>query len=202
MILFILLFLTTIYFQLGALILSQIILLLIVFLCSNILIGINSFNIEFKVIRILSICTIVFILWNNSIETSIHSLILFPLSISKITFQEDLYKSPYFIEPSSIEKELYLWDQYKINEFLTDLKDNYIVTMEFLPFKDEIDAPYLILFKPFLVNEHSSSTTIKKFINESLDLMVDKFYLDDNIIQPYNNQFGPIVKLTLNKVHF
>jgi hypothetical protein len=74
--------------------------------------------------------------------------------------------------------------------------------MEFLPFKDEIDAPYLILFKPFLVNEHSSSTTIKKFINESLDLMVDKFYLDDNIIQPYNNQFGPIVKLTLNKVHF
>ena len=82
------------------------------------------------------------------------------------------------------------------------MKDNYIVTMEFLPFKDEIDAPYLILSKPFLVNEHSSITTIEKFINESLDLMVDKFYLDDNIIQPYNNQFGPIVKLTLNKEMF
>lgn len=110
-----------------------------------ILIGINPFNIEFKVIRILSICTIVFILWNNSIETSIHSVILFPLSISKITFQEDLDKLPYFIEPSSIEKELYLWDQYEINEFLTELEDNYIVTMEFLPSEDEIDAPYLIL---------------------------------------------------------
>jgi hypothetical protein len=74
--------------------------------------------------------------------------------------------------------------------------------MEFLPFEDEIDAPYLILSKPFLVNKHSSTTTIEKFIDESLVLMVDKFYPDDNIIQPSNNKIGPIVKLTLNKVQF
>lgn len=134
--------------------------------------------------------------------SSIHSVILFPLSISKITFQEDLDKLAYFIEPSSIEKELYLWDQDEINEFLSELEDNYIVTMEFLPFEDEIDAPYLILSKPFLVNKHSSTTTIEKFIDESLVLMVDKFYPDDNIIQPSNNKIGPIVKLTLNKVQF
>jgi hypothetical protein len=71
--------------------------------------------------------------------------------------------------------------------------------MEFMPSDEDMDAPQLILSKPFLINRHSSVTTIMKFINERLDKMVDVFYLDDIVIQP--EIIGPIVKLTYKKIN-
>jgi hypothetical protein len=55
----------------------------------------------------------------------------------------------------------------------------------------------MLLSNPFLINKNSSTTTVTKFINERVDLMIEKFYLDDSIIQD-NPSF---VALTVSKIY-
>jgi hypothetical protein len=126
---------------------------------------------------------------------------LIPLSIVKISFIDDMDSLIYISESNTKEERLYLWNYEEIESFLKSLNidDNYIVEMEFMPSDEDMDAPQLILSKPFLINRHSSVTTILKFINERLDKMVDVFYLDDIVIQP--EIIGPIVKLTYKKIN-
>jgi hypothetical protein len=80
-----------------------------------------------------------------------------------------------------------------------DKNETYIVSMEFIPSKEDIDAPQLILSKPFLIHQYSSTPTIEMFINERLEFMIDIYYLDDSIIQPNKDKIGPIIKLTCHK---
>lgn len=72
--------------------------------------------------------------------------------------------------------------------------------MTFIPSDLDWDAPYLVLSKPFLINKHSSRTTIIKFINERLSLMVERYYLEDIVIQP-DIVCGPIVKFHYSKIY-
>ena len=144
---------------------------------------------------------LVFILWFNSLETTIYTTVLIPLSIVKISFIDEIDSLIYISESNTKEERLYLWNYEEIESFLKSLNidDNYIVEMEFMPSDEDMDAPQLILSKPFLINRHSSVTIIMKFINERLDKMVDVFYLDDIVIQP--EIIGPIVKLTYKKIN-
>jgi hypothetical protein len=71
--------------------------------------------------------------------------------------------------------------------------------MEFRPSEEDMDAPFLILSKPFLINHYSSPTTIEMFINERLNYMIDTYYLDDSIILPNVDKIGPIIVLTCYK---
>jgi hypothetical protein len=129
---------------------------------------------------------LVFILWNNSWEIPVHTSILLPFSIYKITFPKDV-NDQFIIDHKSIaEESLYFWDDNEIFNFLNSLnnEDNYIVYMQFVPSDEDMDAPNIVLSKPFFINRYSSSTTIRKFINGRLNLMIDKYYLDDIVIQP------------------
>jgi hypothetical protein len=203
MILILLLFLLATYIKLGAFVLIQIIIWLIVFISSNFLIGINPSNIQFKITRILSVCVIVFLLWFNSLEISVHTTMLLPLSIVKISYVHEFDSLIYISDSNTKEERLYLWNYEEIKDFLNslDIDDNYIVNMEFIPSDEDMYAPQLILSKPFLINRHSSVTTIMKFINERLDYMIEFFYLDDIVIQPNPDIVGPMVKLTYNKIN-
>lgn len=80
-----------------------------------------------------------------------------------------------------------------------DKDETYIVSMEFIPSEEDVDAPYLILSKPFLLNQYSSTTTIQKFIDERLDYMTDIYYLEDSVIQSNTDKVGPIIKLICYK---
>jgi hypothetical protein len=51
----------------------------------------------------------------------------------------------------------------------------------------------MIISKPILINKMSSPTTISKFLDERLNLMVDCYYLDDTIIQDMKNNAGPVI---------
>jgi hypothetical protein len=129
---------------------------------------------------------IIYILWYDSSEIPIQTSILLPFSIYKITFPKDINEQ-FIIDYKSIaEESLYIWDDKEIKDFLNSLnnEDNYIVYMQFVPSDEDMDAPNIVLSKPFFINRYSSSTTIRKFINERLHLMIDKYYLDDIVIQP------------------
>jgi hypothetical protein len=206
MIILLLLFLLITHIKFGAFVLFQIIIWLIVYFLSTFISGINPSNIQFKIIRLLSIFVIAFILWHNSLLIPVNSLeittIIFPVSIGSISYLHDSNKMIYFSDSHSVETNLYLWNKDEISDFLKnelDKNETYIVSMEFIPSKEDIDAPQLILSKPFLINQYSSTTTIEMFINERLEFMIDIYYLDDSIIQPNKDKIGPIIKLTCHK---
>jgi hypothetical protein len=111
--LILILLLTIIYIQFGLFALIQIIIWLIVFISSNVLIGLNPWNIKAHITRILSICVIIYIFWINSSDISIQKAILLPLSISKIDFIEDIKKfGPWLIKYPS-KKDTFFFEMIK-----------------------------------------------------------------------------------------
>jgi len=74
--------------------------------------------------------------------------------------------------------------------------------LEFIPSDDlEMDIPKLILSDPFLINKNSSSKTILDHISERIDLMIDLYYLDDTILQPFENSNKPIIIIKYVKTY-
>jgi hypothetical protein len=112
-----------IFIQFGLLVFLQILIGLIVFFTSNFLSGINPFNLEYRIIRILSIILIIYILWYNSIEIAIHTSVLLPLSIDKIDYLKILNRFVK-IEEKLEEKRLLIFDIYKISDFVNNLEDD------------------------------------------------------------------------------
>jgi hypothetical protein len=151
--------------------------------------------------RWLQIILIIFILYYNSRDILISSALMLPLSISRISYINDL-DVPAFTDFESEKIEIF--SQFTVKEttdFLNKLEDNesFIVEIGFIPNIAlwDIDAPQMLLSKAFLINKNSSSTTINKFIMDRLDYMVDYYYLDDTILQKESNS---AVSLTYCKI--
>jgi hypothetical protein len=154
---------------------------------SNSLLGLNPYAKWLHIIKIMSIILIIFIFYNNSRDILISSAFMAPLSISRISYINDL-DIPAFANFESEKIEIFR--EFTIKEttdFLNKLEDNesYIADISFIPSFPlwDLDAPQMSLSNPILINRNSSARTINKFILERLDYMVDYYYLDDTIIQ-------------------
>jgi hypothetical protein len=199
-------FLFFVYIYFGSLALIQIILWMIVFLLSNFFIGINPLSRELYIIRIMAFCVIIFILYYNSMNSSILTAFILPLSISKISYFNELGSDNIiYVDPNFETERFYLFKVNETSDFLNklDINDNYIAIIEFIPeiSEYEIDAPQLFLSKPFLINKFSSETTLTKFMFERLNYMVDYYYLDDSIIQQCKDKTGPVIVITYSKFY-
>jgi hypothetical protein len=97
MILLLIIILSLLYIKFGLFVLAQLILLTIVFFISNFLVGINPDNTEMKVIRVISVITILFILTYNLELLTVKTASILPLSISKISYFEE--KEIYYVDP-------------------------------------------------------------------------------------------------------
>jgi hypothetical protein len=207
MILILLTFLLFIFIHFGVLVFIQIIILIIVFLSSNLLIGINPFSRELYIIRIMSICMIIIILYYNSITSSIGIATVLPLSIKQISYYEEFRISKIIDSNSMKYKLLNLKDtENEITDFLykLDFNDNFIVIMEFIQEKRyfEIDEPLILLSKPFMINRFSCQKTISNFIYERLGHMMDFYYFDDSVRLECKYREGPIIQLKYAKFYF
>lgn len=130
---------------------------------------------------------IISILVYNSRNILISSAFMTPLSISRISYINDL-DIPAFNDFESEKIEIFRKFTIKeTSDFLNKLEDNesFIIDIGFIPNIAlwDLDAPQMSLSKPILINRNSSPTTINKFILERLDYMVDYYYLDDTILQ-------------------
>lgn len=198
------LILGVIYHLLGLLVLIQILIGLIVFFTSNFLSGIYPFNIDYRIIRILSIIYIIYFLWYNSIEIIIHTSVLLPLSIDKIDYLKNLNR---FVkmEQKIEEKRLLIFELYKIQDFVNNLEEdnNYIVYIEFHPSMQYniLDAPQLIITEAFLINKLSSPTTIIGHIQDRLFYMADYFYMDDSLVTENLGESGPFILIKYLKFY-
>lgn len=114
MLLFLALYILYIYF--GLLLVIQILLWISVFFLSNFLSGINPDKLEFKVIRIMSICIIIFILYYNTNHIYIASASVLPLSISKITYHKNI-EAAIGIEYNTDRETFYLINKDEVSDF-------------------------------------------------------------------------------------
>lgn len=181
------LFLGIIYIQFGLLVLFQIISLSIIMILSNSLLGINPYDKWLHIVKIMSIILIIFILYYNSRYISISCAFMAPLSISRISYINDL-DIPAFPDFETEKTEIFRkFTIIEFTNFLNKLEDNesYIVDIRFIPniVLWDLDAPQMSLSNSILINKNSSGVIINKFIMERLDYMVDYYYLDDAIIQ-------------------
>jgi hypothetical protein len=135
MIILLVLFLAIIYIQFGLLVLSKIIILFIIVILSNSLLGLNPYHMGLHAIKIMSIILIIFILYYNSRDILISTAFMTPLSISRISYIDDL-DVPAF--PDFESEKIEIFSEFTIKEFtdfLNKLEDNesYIVEIGFIP---------------------------------------------------------------------
>lgn len=142
----------------------------------------------------MSIILIVVILLYNTNKLYYMCAFVLPLSIDRISFLYE-FDNFYVLDNSEMkERKLYQWNQEEIKQFLNSLdNENYLVRVEFVPSEEIIDAPWFMLSSPILINKHSSSTTIAKFINERVDIMVDFFHLENFLIPSSHGKIRAIV---------
>jgi hypothetical protein len=188
MILLLIIIFSLLYIKFGLLVLTQIILLTIIFFISNFLIGINPDNREIKVIRVISVSVIWFILIYNSELFTIKTALILPLSISKISYFEE--KEIYSVD-QKFETQIFKFWELELKDFINNLEnnENYVVSIEFIPYFSELisEPPRLFISKPILINKHSSPTLISKFIDERLKFLVKYFDMNINILEISEN---------------
>lgn len=195
-----------VYFQCGLLTVIELILLIIILLASNFLSGINPDPNLFLYIKIFAIITIIYLLYHDYNIMNAYKLALLPIknldvsilpvSIDKITYFDELESINYI--DTNFENKVYLTDiseQGEIFDIINSLEEhhNYVASIEFTTvFPEEgKDLPRMILSKPIMINKYSSPTIISMFIHDRLNLMVDFYYLDDEIIQL--SEIGPYI---------
>ena len=110
--------------------------ILLFYKLSHILIGINPYKKEWHIIRIMSICVIIYILYYNSITYSIATALILPFSIDKITYlHEYKFESIIYVDPNYQCERFFLFKENEISDFLNelDIDSNYIANIEFIP---------------------------------------------------------------------
>ena len=155
------------------------------YLISNLFIGINPYNLKLHIFRMLSIIAILVVIYNNTNESSYLLSLLTPFSVDKIHFVHD-----FDIKHLNIYGErksmLLLKDLTKdLTDFLDNLNkaDNYWASLSFYP--DIVvynEGTQMHLCDPILINRDSSPLLLTNFIMSRLNLMIDSYYLDDSII--------------------
>ena len=155
-------------------------------------------------IRLMSILVIIFILYYNSNNISFELMVLLPFSIDKITYLHELDKKVEIHTCESKEYPFYFFENHKLSDWiqLLDHNENYVVTMELIPDSDshKFEDPQLFISKPFLINHHSSITTISKFMAERVSHAIRYYDLDDFIFTEKVDGITPVVILRYVKI--
>lgn len=185
---FILIF-SVIYIHYGLFTLIQIMIWTLVFLLSNLILGINPDNKEMHVARLISIITIIFIFYYNSSHLSILLSFIVPISVNNITFIDELMGE---VEPNPtdivyIRNCNVIWFQFNdikgITTFINWLDPNkvYVIYFDLITDKSKHDLndPTILLSKPILITKESNPWLINNFLKEKVRLACDKYGLND-----------------------
>lgn len=198
--------LTFTYIKYGLLVLISIVIWLMVFFLSNFLIGLDPNNREMYIIRIISILIIIIILYYNSIQFTISSAFIVPLSVTKITYLNDLLNDEQnnHLDIIYISKPDFIWfdfaDFKDVMNLLSNLGENkaYVVTFELILDQVTYEAgdPTIILGSPILISKRSNPWIILDYFSPRVLSACNSYNLDENL------DFGILVKYKEIKISF
>jgi len=127
------------------------------------------------------------------------------MSTNKITYLDQFIPNKFLIISDPYIDRFYFNDSLEVSHFLDKIEIDkvYVVTFEFIYswlIYDE-DTPVITLSKPILITKNSNPRTISKFIIERINLAVDSYYLDDEIVQDLGHPDGPGILLKYREIN-
>jgi hypothetical protein len=212
MIIILILILTLIYIKFGLLVVIQILIWTLVFILATFLSNINPTNKEYYIIRILSIIVIIFILYLNSKEVNILSSFIIPLSVTKITFIDELIGDDnvnptdiIFINNSHITW-LHFIDFQELLDLLSLLDNNkaYVISFDLIfdKLSFSLGNPSLNLTKPILISKNSNPWLISSYLQERIRMACDLYNLDESCLAKGVDGPGLLVKYKEFNIYF
>jgi hypothetical protein len=127
------------------------------------------------------------------------------MSISKITYLDQIITYKLFVFSSFEFLHLHFCDEVEISLFLKnlDIDQTYVLTLELWLSEDtcEEDPPVITLCKPILITKSSNPTLISKFILNQISLADNRFNLDYDLIKNMALSGGPFVLVKYNKIN-
>jgi hypothetical protein len=127
------------------------------------------------------------------------------MSLNKITYLDQILENKILIISDPYTDILYFSDSLEIHQFLERLENDkvYVLSLEFILswLTYDEDSPVITLSKPILITRNSNPRTISKFIKERIDLMIDSYFLDDEILQNLGSHDGPGVLLKYREIN-
>jgi hypothetical protein len=127
------------------------------------------------------------------------------MSLNKITYLDQILENKILIISDPYTDILYFSDSLEIHQFLQRLEKDkvYVLSLEFILswLTYDEDSPVITLSKPILITRNTNPRTISKFIKERIDLMIDSYFLDDEILQNSGSDDGPGVLLKYREIN-
>jgi hypothetical protein len=127
------------------------------------------------------------------------------MSLNKITYLDQILENKILIISDPYTDILYFSDSLEIHQFLQRLEKDkvYVLSLEFILswLTYDEDSPVITLSKPILITRNTNPRTISKFIKERINLMIDSYFLDDEILQNLGSDDGPGVLLKYREIN-
>lgn len=164
----------------------QLLILFVCFLFSNVLLGINPYNLKLYIFRALAILLMLLLIYYSTIDPLYPTSLLIPLCVDEIHYVHDFDAKPLDIRnkrTTFLFLDLLDKDLVKFLELL-DQKDNYWVSFRIYRTLNDYrvqDKLHIFLDDPILLNSGSSHQLLSKFINNHVKLLVEAYYLDETI---------------------
>lgn len=181
--LFLILFLFIIFIKFGVLAFLQILIWISVFFISNFLLGFNPQNLEYKIIKIMSLIVIGVIIFVNSNTTEIMAF-SFPFSFFNVTKLIDC-EGYNHTRSVLIKGALYQWDKENVAKLLTKLEEGkiYTSTIEFVQdyslYDDYDPYPKLLISDPIVIISKSDPEILSGYIYNQLNKVKNTFNIFD-----------------------
>lgn len=178
--------LTYIFLQFSMSLFLQLLILFVCFLFSNVLLGINPYNLKLYIFRALAILLMLLLIYYSTIDPLYPTSLLIPLCVDEIHYAHDFDAKPLDIRnkrTTFLFLDLLDKDLVKFLELL-DQKDNYWVSFRIYRTLNDYrvqDKLHIFLDDPILLNSGSSHQLLSKFINNHVKLLVEAYYLDETI---------------------
>ena len=127
------------------------------------------------------------------------------MSITRITYLNEFIPNEMFISNNPQIEIWNFWDKLEVKQFLNKLEIDqaYVVTFEFVTsfMIHDRDGPSILLGKPILITKNSNPEIVSNYLKERINLVIDSFYLDDEIIASDSNPDGPGLLLNYTKIN-
>lgn len=127
------------------------------------------------------------------------------MSISNITFLEQIIPNNFFISNNSKIHRCVFTDSIDISLFLRELEidKTYVITFELILSWNqyEEDSPVITLSKPVLITKNSNPRLLSNFVLKQINLACDNYFLDENIMEMLIDADGPGVLIKYNPIN-
>jgi hypothetical protein len=126
------------------------------------------------------------------------------MTINNITYLNQFIPHGVIAINNPIIDRFNFWDIIEITKFIRKLDQDkvYVINFEFVYscLLHEDEDPVIKISKPILVTKNSDPKLISDFLKNKVDLIIDLYYLDDEIIKSLGKEDSPSILVKFSDI--